>query len=310
MKRVLVTGATGFIGRHTLPLLVRKGYEIHAVTSSSNRAGGAPAETIWHKADLLDPLQVRRVVSDVDATHLLHLAWHLTPGEYAQSKSNLAWLKASLDLVEGFAQGRGERVVVAGTCFEYDQRYGYCNEVLTPIKPETLYGTCKHALKQVLEGYVERAGVSAAWGRVFYVYGPYEHPQRLVSSVVRSLLAGEIARCSPGTQIRDFMYVEDVALALVTLLDSEVEGAVNIGTGEMIAIKDLIGMIVSEFDSSARVDLGALSARPGEPHLLVGDMTRLYREVGYSRQFQHDQAIKKTIAWWRSELSLTDQTKE
>ena len=87
--------------------------------------------------------------------------------------------------------------------------------------PATLYGTAKHALHTL----VERSGVSAAWGRVFFVFGPHEHPARLASSVASALVRGEPAETGPGTQVRDFLYSEDLAAAFVALLDSPMSRA-------------------------------------------------------------------------------------
>src|SRR5207245_614301 len=83
---------------------------------------------------------------------------------------------------------------------------------------------CKLALASLLEAYAGQTGLSQAWARIFFLYGPREHPKRLVSSVIRSLLRGERARCSHGQQIRDYLHVEDAAGALVALLESEVTG--------------------------------------------------------------------------------------
>ena len=205
MKRILVTGARGFIGRHCLPLLVARGYEVHAV--SSQRITANASDVYWYQADLLDPSQVLALVTKVRAGHLLHLAWYTVPGKYWTSPKNLRWVQASVSLLQEFVAHGGQRVVMAGSCAEYDWRYGYCSEAVTPLAPRTLYGTCKHSLQLVLSAFAKQTGLSAAWGRIFFLFGPYEHPDRLVAFVIRSLLKGEAARCSHGNQIRDFLYV-------------------------------------------------------------------------------------------------------
>src|SRR5581483_9823238 len=192
MKTVLITGAAGFVGRHCLPPLARRDYVVHA---AGRRPPAGRAGAHWHAADLLDPGQVADLLAEVRPTHLLHLAWVTTPGAYWASPDNLAWLAASLHLVRQFAACGGRRVVVAGTCAEYDWGYGYCAEGKTPLAPATLYGKCKDALRSVLEGFAAAADLSTAWGRLFYLYGPHEHPDRFVASVIRRLLAGEPAPC-------------------------------------------------------------------------------------------------------------------
>src|SRR5437763_607652 len=133
------------------------------------------------------------------------------------------------------------RAVLAGTCAEYDWSYGFCSEGVTPLAPQTLYGTAKHALRQVAEAFASQAGLSLAWGRIFFVYGPREDERRLVASVARALLAGEEAPTSEGSQLRDFLHVDDVAGAFAALLDAEgVTGAVNIGSGVPVSVRAVV----------------------------------------------------------------------
>ena len=297
MKKVLITGATGFIGMHCLPLLLEAGYDVHAV--SSGLSVKKSPNIYWHEADLLDSRKVYDLMAEVQPTHLLHFAWFTEWGKYLTSMENLRWVRSSLELLETFTAYGGERAAMAGTCAEYDLRYGYCSEQFTPVTPATLYGACKHSLQSILDAVSRQAGLSQAWGRIFFLYGPHEHPNRLVSSVIRSLLKGEVARCSHGNQIRDFLYVEDVAEAFVTLLESNVSGAVNIASGYPIALRDVINRIGERLDRKDLIQLGVLPVSENEPHLLVADVSRLTNEVGWQPKYDLETGIDKTIAWWK-----------
>src|SRR6267143_4821300 len=118
MKRILLTGATGFIGRQCVPLLVARGYQVHAVSSKPIKDNRDSVR--WHQADLFDPLAVKALIGSTKPTHLLHLAWCTEPGKYWNSLENLQWVQASLGLLQEFVDNDGQRVVVAGTCAEYD----------------------------------------------------------------------------------------------------------------------------------------------------------------------------------------------
>lgn len=256
----------------------------------------------WHRADLLDGGQVKNLMAKVQPTHLLHFAWFVMPGKYWTSIENFHWVQASLDLLQAFAQYRGQRVVVAGTCAEYDWKYGYCSEQVTPLMPSTLYGSCKYSLQLMLDAFAKQTRVSAAWGRIFFPYGPHEHPTRLVASVIGSLLKNVPARCSPGEQIRDFLHVHDIAGAFVALLDTDITGPVNIGSGQPIAVKEIVRKIAHRLESPELVHLGALPAAPNEPPLLVADVRRLSEEVGWTPCYDLDDGLDQTIRWWKDQM--------
>ncbi|HPM61481.1 MAG TPA: NAD(P)-dependent oxidoreductase [Methanoregulaceae archaeon] len=300
MKTVLVTGATGFIGRHTLEPLVRRGFDVHFVYRAK-RPEIIPDErgATWHRVDLLNDDDVKDLFNSFSPAYLLHLAWDVTPGSYLESINNFTWLDSSLHLLREFAESGGVRAVCAGTCIEYDVRYGYCTEDLTPTLPSTYYGQCKHHLRSIGERYADKMGFELAWGRIFQPYGPYEYPARLVPSVIRSLLNGEPARCTHGNQIRDFLYVADVADAFAALLDSGVTGCVNIGSGEPVSIRELVMQIAHHLGKEDDVRFGALPAREDESPFIVADIGRLIKEVQWRQRYSLEKGVMETISWWK-----------
>jgi len=301
MNRVLVTGATGFIGRQSLAPLLARNFEVHAITNVPPLP--SPAEVRWHAGDLMDPQSVASILTEVRPSHLLHFAWFVEPGKFWTSPENVRWLRASLGLLEAFAATGGQRVVMAGSCTEYDWRAGECVEGETPLVPESLYGACKHALQTVLEKYAAQVGLIAGWGRIFFLYGPHEARSRLVPSVILSLLRGEAARCTHGQQVRDFMHVEDVGGAFAALLDSAVCGPVNVASGQAVKIADVVGTIAAQLGRAELVQLGAIAAPPNEPPRVVGCVRRLREEVKWTPRYDLESGLRQTIGWWRDALA-------
>src|SRR5262249_49400528 len=159
-----VTGASGFVGRHACARLAAEGWEVHGVTiPSAPPDASMPPNVQWHVADLLQPGAADTLTRSVRASHLLHPAWYLAPGQWAAARENYLWVEASLALVRAFHEAGGQRLVTTGSCLEYDWRYGYCTERLTPLQPHTFYGACKGALAQLVEGYAAIVGLSSAW---------------------------------------------------------------------------------------------------------------------------------------------------
>ena len=296
MKRVLVTGANGFIGRHSLHALAQRGFDVHAVT----REPQPETDTLhWHEADLFDSAATAALVADVRATHLLHLAWITEPGEYWQSPENRAWLEAGKRLLDEFQGTGGARAVITGTCAEYDWSNGHCVEDETPCRARSPYTEAKLALRDYARGLAANSALSVAWARVFYTFGPFEHPDRLVPSIILPLLRGQRAQCTDAAQVRDYLYVADVADALNAVLDHDYSGDINIASGHAPALRDIIVRIGKRLEAQERIDFGARARAPDEPPSITADTSRLNDIVGWRPRYTIDSAIDETIAWWQ-----------
>lgn len=300
-RRVLVTGGSGCIGRMVLPRLVERGWDVWALHSKSQP--GALPGVHWRQTNLLDSAEVRRAVQECQASHLLHLAWYIAPGKWASAPENFDWVRASLELLAAFRNAGGARVVVAGSCLEYDWNAGVCSEDGTPRAPHTIYGTCKHSLQLMTSAMMP----DSAWGRIFFLYGPHENADRLVPAVIRSILAGQPARTSHGEQIRDYLYAGDVADVFVRLLESSVTGPINIASGQAIALKDIVTRIGGLMGRPDLIHLGAIPAAATDTPMVVADTTRLRSTLGWTPAWDLDRGLTDTINWWRSQPAPTPE---
>ncbi|MGP0061586.1 MAG: NAD-dependent epimerase/dehydratase family protein [Beijerinckiaceae bacterium] len=295
MKKILVTGATGFIGARATEFLLARGYEVHVV----GRTPPHDDHVKFHAADVLNGEAMCAVAANVRATHLLHLAWDVTPGRYWKAPENLDWVNASLTLIRAFASAGGQRAVFAGTCAEYQWGAPRFSELETPCMPATLYGTAKHALHQLLMAYGTSTGLSIGWGRIFFLYGPGEKPGRLVSDAIRALLDAVPFPTSHGRQRRDFLHVDDVAGAFAALVDCDVQGPVNIGSGEAVPVRTILDMIAQETGHAECLRFDERIFPDHEPAIIEADTTRLMQEVGYRPRYDLAAGLAETVAWWR-----------
>jgi len=188
IRRALVTGGSGFIGRWAVARLCELGVEVHAVTHREPPAAGDGVT--WHEADLHDATAMRRLLATVRPSHLLHAAWYVEPRDYLTSYDNLRWVGTTLALANAFREAGGERVVGVGTSAEYGPSMSPCREHATPTAPATLYAACKLATFGVLDRWSAQTGVAMAWGRVFNLHGPHEAPSRLVPQLIRAGVTG------------------------------------------------------------------------------------------------------------------------
>jgi len=300
MRRVLVTGASGFIGRQALRPLIEQGFEVHAIERSARDNEVREPGCVYHRLDLFEDDARKRLVETVRPTHLLHFAWIATPGLYWDSLENLRWVATTLSLVHEFAQAAGRRVVVSGSCAEYDWSAGHCSEQTTPMAPRRLYGAAKNATREILAAAAGPLGVSIAWGRVFFLYGPGEARKRLISDLVVSFLQGQPGSVRNSHLKRDFLHVSDAGRAFAALTNSEVEGPVNIASGQTISLGKLAECAAGAAGGSGLLTLA--QEHTSEPLELTASVQRLRDEVGFQPKIDFDLGMHDTVDWHRKRL--------
>lgn len=299
---VLVTGITGFVGSHLARRLAAEGEQVCALVRPSAVLPAEGSDLQVLRGDLSNPESYRAGVRELQPDTLIHLAWYVEHGRFYGAAENLDWVGHSLALLRELAESGCRRFVMAGSCAEYDWSYGRLIEDRTPSRPATLYGVAKNATREIALAFAREYGLSLAWARFFFLYGPGEPETRLVPSVTRSLLAGERAACSHGKQERDFLYVDDAAEAIRAIARSDLEGTVNVGTGQAETIRQVVELL-GEFTGQGRegVDLGARPSAPNEAPLVVADTRRL-RSTGWEPRWTLPAGLAETVRWWEARV--------
>jgi nucleoside-diphosphate-sugar epimerase len=288
--KVLLTGASGFIGRYALCALQAKGIEVVAL--GRNRPD---ASVQFIEADLLAIAGVLPLVQQAQATHLLHLAWYAEHGKYWTSPLNLRWVDASTRLVEAFCAAGGQKVVLAGTCAEYDWTHGYCREDSTPLEAATLYGIAKDATRRLAMAVCAQHQVPCAWGRIFLPFGAGESANRLIPSLVE-VFQGKLAPFGVNAlAYRDFLHASDVVQAFICLLTAEATGAYNVSSGEPMRLNEVVITLANLCGADPEMVLSLSTARPGEPSLLMGESTKL-RALGWSPVLTLAQGLERVLS--------------
>jgi nucleoside-diphosphate-sugar epimerase len=295
--RVLVTGASGFIGTQVLDELTERGIEVHAlgrnVPAMEQRLG-----VVWHRANLID-MDPMSILMAIRPSHCIHLAWEATPGLYRTALENYDWVTSTIRLARAFYEAGGQSFTMAGSCAEYALPTAVCDEFNTRLAEDCAYTACKVGAARILTSLARSVGARFISARIFYIYGPGEPTGKLVASICRALTRGQAIPLTSGADVVDYIFSSDVAQAIVSLSQSNLSGAVNIGTGRGVLVRDLatrLGEIAGrpELLQFGQVPLGR------DPVTIVAAIERLTKEVGYRPAVTLDQGLRACYGFWSS----------
>ncbi|TDT74112.1 NAD(P)-dependent oxidoreductase [Shimia litoralis] len=273
MSRILITGATGFVGLPVAQKLVAAGHDLTCVIRSGTekKLEGLKTKTIHCDDVFAQPSNWwADTLTDIDT--VVHLAWYAEPGKYLTSERNLDCLAGTLSMVKGAAASKLHRFVGIGTCFEYDLTVGELS-VNTPLAPDTPYAAAKVAAFTMLKSWFATTETEFLWARLFYLYGAREDHRRLVPYLHAQMRAGQAAELTSGTAVRDYSDVDAAADLLVSDITGTHVGPTNICSGKGVTIRALAEQIADQY---GRRDLLKFGARPDiqtDPPVVIGQRT-------------------------------------
>lgn len=292
--KILVTGATGFIGSAFSKLALTRGHEVGGMMLPAEKPSPlvpASERMRWITGTLAD-LPWREIESfKPDAC--IHFAWIATPGVYLESPENEKHLEWSLNLARRL-KGIGLRQFIGvGTCIEYKITDAPLNEDTTPVDPTTLYSRCKNVLRETLEAEARKDGTHFCWGRIFYPYGVGEHPDRLCSALIRKLTRGEKLVLKTPHSTKDYIYIEDLAAAILLTVEKQFTGTINWGTGVGISVREIADQIATMLGRPDLVE-NADPLQTDPLGCVVADAKKL-RELGWKPAYSLRQGLEKLL---------------
>jgi len=279
--KVLLTGATGFVGRHLASALLERGFQVRAVARNVDVARRMPwfADVDWVAADLHDPgLDVAALTEGISA--LAHLAWPGLPnyGGLFHFERNLP---ADYAFIRQVVAAGVKHVLVTGTCFEYGLQSGSLDEACT-AQPANPYGLAKNTLRLFLESLARQQPFTLQWARLFYLHGEGQNPNSLLASLERAIDEKAASfDMSAGEQLRDYLPIATAAGHLAALLlHPEFSGVVNVSSGQPVSVRRLVEQRLAARGSSLSLNLGAFGYSPHEPMAFWGNCERLQQILG------------------------------
>jgi len=304
--RCLVTGASGFLGSHLARALVGQGHEVLAVVRSSSdlsRLDDIKPKLSLVFASLNTIETARQTIAEFRPEVAFHLAW--TGGNSSKFLNQTAQIfenvPGTLELTRILAEAGCATVVYAGSSVEYGEFNIPVSESDLP-KPANLYGVAKYGTEVLISGLCRAYGMRFCGVRVFWTYGPMDDAMRMIPSVISSLLDGQRPSLTEGRQLWDFLYIDDAVRAFLLLAStSSAEGVFNLGSGQPVAIREVVESIRDRIDPALELGFGEIPYGPNQAMHLQPDVSRLQAATGWHPQVDLLDGIRRTVEWHRAQ---------
>ncbi|BCS34698.1 CDP-abequose synthase [Luteitalea sp. TBR-22] len=284
MRRVLLTGASGFVGAAVLRRMVAQEREVAVLlraSSDTRRIDDLLPHVAVVRGDLAHLDAVTDAIAAFGPDVVAHLAWQGVKGSDRNDPGQLENVMAAITLQRVATAVGCTRMVGLGSQAEYGPQAGRIAED-APTRPTTMYGAAKLATAILLERACATAGQSFAWMRLFSSYGPGDDPSWMIPYLIERLLAGERPSLTAAEQVWDYIHVEDAAAAVVAMVDADATGVFNLGSGTAWPLRDIITTVRDAIDPSLPLGFGEVPYRPDQVMHLEADVTRLRAATGWA----------------------------
>jgi nucleoside-diphosphate-sugar epimerase len=285
-KNILVLGCSGEIGSRLTNVFLAAGNKVYGIRGIRS----CKIRNINHlcsQANLLDS-NLDLNFNGIRPEILIHTAWVTKPGVFWDSPLNLKWVSASKKIVEKFKLSGGKYVVVTSSCAEYSWHGENLLSELSPPYPSSEYGRAKNDLLK----WLETQSISYLWARIFFQFGLQESYGRLIPSLIDDILAGNKYLIRSGHDVRDFVYIKDVAKVIEILISKETQGIVNIGSGRGITVEKVARIIAR---LTAREDLLKFQIETKVKSTVVSDSRKLINIIGNYSWTNLEEALSESI---------------
>ena len=311
MKKVLVTGADGFIGSHLTELLVERGYQVKAFTfyNSFNTWGWLDTlpqdkmkEIEVFAGDVRDPNGVREAMKGVDGVfHLAALiaipfSYH-SPDSYVDTN-----IKGPLNVLQAARELETERIMVTSTSEVYGTAQYVPIDEKHPFQGQSPYSATKIGADRLAESFYRSFNLPVTIVRPFNTYGPRQSARAVIPTIISQLLSGkEEIKLGSLTPTRDFNYVKDTAAGFLAIAEADqtIGEEINIATQQEISIGTLADEIIRQINPKARIVCDEQRLRPekSEVNRLLGSNEKIRRLTAWEPQYTFEQGIRETIEW-------------
>jgi UDP-glucose 4-epimerase len=297
-KKVLVTGASGFIGSHLCKCLSERSAQVFGISRSAHPT---TADIHWWQGDLVDMSSIRSIIRQIKPDIVYHLASNVTGSRSIDCvlptlHSNFV---STVNLLTAITEIGCDRIVLAGSLEEPEIDRGL-------IVPSSPYAAAKWASNAYSQMFYELYQTPVVTAKIFMAYGPAQSSRFLIPYLISSLMTGIPPQLSSGKRPIDWIYINDLVSGLLAMADApNIEGnTIDLGTGNLITIRELVERLVGVIDRQIHPLFGAIPDRPNE-QIRVANIANSYAKIGWQATTSLEEGLKSTLAWYRQNLQVT-----
>ena len=295
--KVFVTGGSGFIGRCVVRCLAERGHDLLVLTHSSSLSQLCNNDVRSVQGSMQNITKLKETIKKFAPDIFIHLAWEGLPDySLAKCRKNLDY---GLDLYSLAAEVGCASVITAGSCWEYESREGRLTEDAA-LGSGSIFPAAKTALRYLGEAIARQNGFRFYWLRLFFVYGPGQRNTSLVPYIIESLMKGELPTLRALFNSHDFVFIDDVARAIVEITECQPENTVyNVGSGRPIAVKDVVRMVHEAMQINFNEDIFTKTSEPISEEFWA-DVSRIQKNIGWQPNYDIKTGLMETVNFFMS----------
>jgi len=308
--RILITGVAGFVGANLARFFVKKNFQVYGLVKKETnlwRIQDLGKDINLQFDDLSEFRKLHRTIKKIDPNYIFHLAAYGSYPEQIDIKKMINTnILGTYNLLLATEDISYDCFINTGSSSEY----GFKNKPMREtdvLEPVSFYGATKSTATLICQLFAKQFNKPIITFRLFSVYGSYEEPTRLIPTAIKAAITGQPLRLTPGSESRDFIYIEDVITAYAKAINKKGLGRgeiLNIGTGKQYTNIQAAEIILNYCNNNLKIKIGTYKSRPWDTNFWVADISKAKFLLGWQPKYTLKEGLQKTYSWFRTHLNL------